>query len=148
MAYAAFVSTPWVYGVNFHAQELRQHGTPNRVRFGSDSDVNAAAIAAILAGAVVSQQTSLVKRLGEHNISSTHPAGTLYTAKAVLVDSTGAAWSVRGRNFNATAATSADIAALFTGQSSALCTALSAPPTLPNSGNPVATAQVTIIDRS
>ena len=58
MAYPAFNSAPFVYGQNFHAEELRQHGTPNRVRFGAGSDGDATAIAGIFAGDVVSLGTS------------------------------------------------------------------------------------------
>lgn len=151
MAYPAFNTGPFVYGVNFHSQDLRSHQYPNRVRFGSTDDASAATIAGLYAGATAgkAQQTSLTKRVGQHNLTiGVQPLGTLFTAKVVCLDDAGAAWTLRIRNFRHGAATSDDVEALMKGTASALCTALASPPALPNSGNPVTVAIPTILDRS
>ncbi len=149
MAYPALLSAPLVYGVNFRSQELRQHGRPNRVRFGAATDAAATTIAGHIAADVSGQQTSLVKRIGEHNLLGVHPAGTLYSLHVLMRDSSGAVWRVLSRNWISTNPTDYPVA-LYTGVASAdaKIVALSAPPTLPNSGNPVSSIVYTVVNRS
>lgn len=128
-----------IYRLNYRAQELRVHGTPNGMRFMADdatADAAATAIAAIVDGLTTAQRTSLTKRIhADGSAGTVHTTGTEYTAHGLMVDGPGAAWRFMARNWDGTLP-DADLAALLTGTASgdAKVTALVTPPALPNSG--------------
>lgn len=149
MAYPGLLAAPFVYAVNFRAQEQRQHARPNRFRFGAPDDATATGVATTLGTYFAGQQTSQVKRIGQHNVLVTHPAGSLYTAQFLLRDASGAVWRQNLRNWKP--GNPADYpAAIWTGQASADANivALSAPPSLPNSSGAVTVVTYTIVNRS
>ena len=149
MPYPALLTAPWTYGINFRAQETRQHQRPNRLRFGAQDDVTADAIAVVLPTYYDGQLVSQVKRIGEHNVLAAHPAGTYYSSFFILKDSGSAVWRQQLRNWRSTNPSDYPTA-LWTGVASAdtNIVALSAPPALPNSGNPLTVVQYTIVNKS
>lgn len=149
MAYPALLVAPWVYGINFRAEEMRQHARPNRFRFGAAADLDADAVATLLPTYYDGQLTSQVKRIGQHNVLATHPAGSLYSSFFILKDSGGAVWRQQLRNWKAANPSDYPVA-LWTGVASAdtNIVALGAAPALPNSGSAITVVQYTIVNRS
>lgn len=127
------------YRLNYRAQELRVHGTPNSFRFMADdgsADAAALAVATIIDGETAAQRVSLVKRINaDASLGGAHQVGSAYTAVGTIADAAGAFWGFRARNVRATA-TEKDLAALLGGTASADSgiVALVTKPALPNSG--------------
>lgn len=124
-----------IYAVNFKAQELRAHRTPNRVRFGAPDDATAATIASIYAAQVTSAVSSTVKRIQQDLQAGGYPQSTGFNAVVRMRDATGGSYTARLRNVLDAAASRAVMNALFTGTAGTGVAALSGHIYLPNSGS-------------
>lgn len=140
-----------IYHMNRRSSRLRDSGFADSFKFGAASDAAAAAVAAGLSTYLASQLTSLTKQVGGHDPLETQPESTLYTVDAFLRDTNGAFYKFHLRNGIA-ALLDAAIVALLSGSAyaGADCTlvALSAPPSLPNSGLAVASVVSRITKRT
>lgn len=132
-----------IYHANYKAKFQRVSQDGFIVTFGAADDTHADAIAAVLDGATTAKRVSLTKRISVHNLSSIHPVGTRVTATAIVADINESIWKFRARNRKTDVEDDA-ITALLTGAAygdpahTYALAALSAPPTLPNTGLAVA----------
>lgn len=142
MAYPTLLTPPLAYTQNFRSIETRNHGRVTRIRGYFDTDTHAQAWATMLGAYTAARQTSLNKRIGEHNFSTTHPTGTRISANVLGVAANGYAERFHLRNFS-TAITdfSTAVAALFTGVADATSDvlALTAPPNFHGGGPAIVT---------
>lgn len=105
-----------VYNGNYRSRNTRTHGRPDAFQFGAATDAAAAAIslAVVTAKGAFGKQVSLYKQLYREAYGSTHPAGSVYSAKVFLSDGINKVQRINFRNLDVTALDS-DVAALFMG---------------------------------
>ena len=145
-----------LYHANLRCTDPRPARQRGAITFGAADDTAAAAIATQLQTYTPAQLTSLTKKLsGDVGVES-YPLGTRCTVQAILGDSVGNVWRATIRNVNFTGLAGSNLEAAVTAffmgtgytDTQYNINALSAPPVLPNSGNPVSyVADVRIITK-
>lgn len=139
-----------IFHRNYRGQGPRGRGFAEVSTFGAADATAGAAIAAVLDGYTTAQGVSLTQRIDETGRATAYEEGSRETATAILVDAAenGIPWKFSVRNWNPVI-TDIDFKKLLLGETGVVAgiVALTDPPGLPNSLNPVVVVNTRIVTK-